>query len=117
MSDPQTSAGGILNITIKDKPALYEAYMPFIRNGGLFYPTLKPYRLGDEVLLLLTLMEESERMAVAGRVVWITPPGAQNRRRTGIGVQFNPKDEGVTQKRIEVYLAGVLDSARPTLTL
>ena len=117
MSEAQSSPGGILNIAIKDKPALYEAYMPFVRNGGLFYPTVKPYRIGDEVLLLLTLMEESERIAVAGRVVWITPVGAQNRRRAGIGVQFSAKDGGATQKRIEVYLAGALDGDRPTLTL
>lgn len=117
MSEAPASPGGILNIVIKDKTALYEAYMPFVRNGGLFYPTLKPYRMGDEVLLLLTLMDDSERIAVAGRVVWITPVGAQNRRRAGIGVQFSAKDGGATQKRIEVYLAGTADSDRPTLTI
>ena len=49
---------GILSLTIKDKGALYAAYMPIIKNGGLFNPTPKPYRLGDEVFILLTLMEE-----------------------------------------------------------
>lgn len=117
MSEAQSSPGGILNVAIKDKAALYEAYMPFVRNGGLFYPTIKPYRMGDEVLLLLTLMDDSERIAVAARVVWITPVGAQNRRRAGIGVQFSAKDGGVTQKRIEVHLAGAVDSGRSTLTL
>ena len=117
MADTSTSPGGILNIAIKDKAALYNAYMPFLRNGGLFYPTIKPYRIGDEVLLLLTLMDDSERIAVAGKVAWITPAGAQNRRRAGIGVQFSAKDEGATQKRIEVYLAGALDKDQPTLTL
>lgn len=81
------------------------------------YPTIKPYRMGDEVLLLLTLMDDSERIAVAARVVWITPVGAQNRRRAGIGAQFSAKDGGATQKRIEVHLAGAIDSERPTLTL
>lgn len=32
---------GILSLTIKDKSVLYAAYMPFIRNGGLFIPTNK----------------------------------------------------------------------------
>jgi type IV pilus assembly protein PilZ len=117
VSEAQSSPGGILNVAIKDKAALYEAYMPFVRNGGLFYPTIKPYRMGDEVLLLLTLMDDSERIAVAARVVWITPVGAQNRRRAGIGVQFSAKDGGATQKRIEVHLAGAVDSERSTLTL
>ena len=43
---------GILSLAIKDKSVLYAAYMPFIRNGGLFIPTNKHYRLGDEVFML-----------------------------------------------------------------
>ena len=30
---------GILSLTIRDKSSLYAAYMPFIKNGGLFIPT------------------------------------------------------------------------------
>ncbi|MGD8309819.1 MAG: pilus assembly protein PilZ, partial [Chromatiales bacterium] len=30
---------GILSLTIKDKNALYAAYMQFVKNGGLFIPT------------------------------------------------------------------------------
>lgn len=51
---------GILSLTIKDKSVLYAAYMPFIRNGGLFIPTNKNYKLGDEVFMLLNLMEAGE---------------------------------------------------------
>ena len=40
---------GLLTLTIKDKSALYLAYMPFVRNGGLFIPTNSAYNLGDEV--------------------------------------------------------------------
>ena len=62
-----TPRQGILTLTIKDKSALYVAYMPFIKNGGLFIPTSKAYRLGDEVFILLTLMDQAERLPVAGR--------------------------------------------------
>lgn len=107
---------GILSLTIKDKAVLYAAYMPFIVNGGLFIPTSKQYRLGDEVFLLLTLMEEPEKIPVAGKVVWITPRGAGGTRAAGIGVQFN--DEGdMARKKIETYLAGALQSDRPTHTM
>jgi type IV pilus assembly protein PilZ len=107
---------GILSLTIKDKAVLYAAYMPFVKNGGLFIPTSKQYHLGDEVFLLLTLMEEPEKIPVAGKVVWITPRGAGGTRATGVGVQFN--DEGVTaRKKIETYLAGALQSDRPTHTM
>jgi type IV pilus assembly protein PilZ len=84
---------GILTLTIKDKAVLYAAYMPFIKNGGLFIPTAKNYQLGDEVFLLLNLMDEPDKIPVAGKVVWVTPKGAQGNRAAGIGVKFNEEDE------------------------
>ncbi len=107
---------GILTLSIKDKAALYASYMPFIKNGGLFIPTNKEYRLGDEVFILLTLMEDPERIPVAGRIVWLTPRNAQGKRQQGIGVQFSSQDNGDTQKKIDAYLAGV-STERPTHTM
>ena len=71
---------GLLTLTIKDKSALYLAYMPFVKNGGLFIPTNSNYRLGDEVFMLLNLMGDDEKLPVAGRVIWVTPKGAQGKR-------------------------------------
>ncbi len=108
---------GILSLTIRDKSALYAAYMPFIKNGGLFIPTAKSYGLGDEVFMLLTLMEDKERMPIAGRIVWITPKGAQSNRTAGIGVQFSELDKGQTRNKIENFLAAALKSERQTHTM
>jgi type IV pilus assembly protein PilZ len=108
--------GGILNLTIQDKAILYSAYMPFIRNGGIFIPTNKSYKLGDEVFMLLNIMEAEDRIPVAGKVVWITPRGAQGNRTAGIGVQFSDQDD-TARRTIENYLAGSLESDRPTHTL
>lgn len=107
---------GILTLTIKDKSVLYAAYMPFVRHGGLFIPTQKNYQLGDEVFLLLNLMDEAEKVPVAGKVIWVTPKGAQGSRAAGIGVQFNAEDDAA-RTRIEAYLAGTLNSDRPTHTM
>ena len=117
MARPGGAQPGILTLNIKDKSALYVSYMPFIKNGGLFIPTTRDSKLGDEVFLLLTLMDSTERLPVAGKVVWVTPRGAQGKRQQGIGVQFSPQDGGVTQKKIEAILAGTLGSDRPTHTL
>lgn len=118
MSEDQPQARqGILSLTIRDKNALYAAYMPFVNNGGLFIPTNKQYHLGDDVFILLNLMEETERIPVAGKVVWITPRNSEGYRSTGIGVQFSDKDNGSTRARIENYLAGALGSERPTHTM
>ena len=117
MARPGGAAPGILTLNIKDKSALYVSYMPFIKNGGLFIPTTRDSKLGDEVFLLLTLMDSSERLPVAGKVVWITPKGAQGKRQQGIGVQFSSQDGGATLKKIEGYLAGALGADRPTHTM
>ena len=109
--------GGILSLSIKDKSSLYAAYMPFVKNGGLFIPTNKKYKLGDEVFMLLTLMDEKEKLPVAGKIVWITPTGSQGNRLAGIGVQFSDQDNGQIRNKIEGYLAGALKSDRQTHTM
>ncbi|MDF1781020.1 MAG: PilZ domain-containing protein [Alcanivoracaceae bacterium] len=116
MKMPGGAGGGILSLTIKDKAILYSAYMPFVRNGGLFIPTNKDYKLGDEVFLLLNLMDESDKIPVAGKVVWVTPKGAQGNRTAGVGVQFSDQDD-TARRTIENYLAGSLESDRPTHTM
>jgi len=120
--EPGKGAPGIVTLNIADKMALYQAYMPFIKNGGLFITAGrgdedKKYTLGDEVFLLLNLVEHGERMPVAGKVVWVTPAGAQGQRPTGIGIQFSAQDAGATQQKIETFLAGMINSERSTHTL
>ena len=116
MAGKRGARNGILSLAIKDKAVLYAAYMPFIRNGGLFIPTKKEYELGDEVFMLLNLMDEAEKLPVAGKVVWITPKGAGGTKAAGIGVQFNDQDD-VGRSKIETYLAGALQSDRHTHTM
>ena len=107
----------LLTLTIKDKSALYRAYMPFVINGGLFIPTNSSYSLGDDVFMLLNVMGEEEKIPVAGRVIWVTPKGSQGNRTAGIGVQFSEQDQGNTQQQIETYLAGALGGDKATYTM
>lgn len=109
---------GILSLAIKDKAQLYGSYMPYVKGGGIFIPTTKRYSLGDEVFLLLSLLEDKDRLPVAGKVVWVTPPGSQGNRAAGIGVQFADSAEAETVKgKIETLLAGMLESDKPTQTM
>ncbi len=116
MVKTQGMNSGILSLTIKDKNVLYAAYMSFLKNGGLFIPTNKDYPLGEEVFLLLNLMDQPEKIPVAGKIVWITPKGAQNNRAAGIGVQFNEQNE-IVRGKIEAYLVGILSAERLTHTM
>ena len=108
---------GVLSLTIKDKSALYAAYMPYVKGGGIFIPSNRPYKLGEEVFMLLTLMDSKEKIPVAGHVVWVTPAGAQGGRTAGIGIQFSEKDSGLARNKIETILVGQMNSDRSTHTM
>ncbi len=108
----------VLSLSIKEKAALYAAYMPYLKNGGIFVPTNRPYNIGDEVYLILTLLDDPTRIPVAGKVVWISPSGGGASKTPGIGVHFPADDSGqAARKRIEDALGAALRSVRPTHTI
>ena len=111
-----TPGNGILSLSIADKQVLYSAYMPFLINGGLFISSQTSYQIGSEVFLMLRLMEDPERIAVLGKVVWVTPSRKTGRRNSGFGVQFTDRDS-IAQSRIESLLAGQFDKDLMTQTL
>jgi len=88
-----------LSITIKDKAVLYAAYMPFLKNGGLFIPTKKTFVMGEECSLVISLLDDENRYSVMGRVVWITPSGSPTNKAGGIGVEFAESIDGETIRR------------------
>ena len=108
----------VLSLVIVDRNALYAAYMPFLKGGGLFIPSNKPYKLGDEVFMLLTFMDSKERVPISGRVAWVTPENAIGTHTPGIGIQFSAQDAGMVRARIETLLLGEQSlSDRPTHTM
>jgi type IV pilus assembly protein PilZ len=110
---PQAPRPSVLSLAIKEKAALYAAYMPFLKNGGMFVPTTKPYKIGDEIYLILSLMDDVNKYPIAGKVAWITPPGANNNKAQGIGVHFPADETGQRAKlRIEEILGAALRSLR-----
>lgn len=114
----QSPRPGAISLNIKDKSILYAAYMGYVRGGGIFIPTARPYKLGDEIFMLISLTDDPAKLPVAGRVVWVTPSGCHGNRVQGIGVQFKEDESGVqARRRIEGLLGGQLQSGRPTHTL
>jgi type IV pilus assembly protein PilZ len=115
---PNIPRPSVIQLAIKEKPALYAAYIPLFSEGGIFIPTSREYRLGDDVYVLLSLPEDPQRYPVAGKVAWVTPAKAANKRTQGIGIQF-PKDEKsrLLKLKIEEILGAGLASERPTQTI
>lgn len=108
----------VIQLAIKEKAALYAAYIPLFKEGGLFIPTAREYKLGDDIYVLLTLPEDMQRYPVAGKVAWVTPARAAGNRTQGVGVRF-PADEKsrLLKIKIEEILGAHLASDRPTQTI
>ena len=126
MSDLSSDSGiptapnrpSVLSLAIKEKAALFAAYMPFLKNGGIFVPTNKNYRIGEEIYLILTLLDDPAKYPIAGKVAWITPAGAGNNKSQGIGVHFPDDESGKRIRlRVEDALGGALRSIRATHTI
>jgi len=114
---PEKARNSVISIAIKDKQALYMSYMPFVKNGGLFVPTKKDYDLGDEMFLLVKIMDEIEPVHISGKVIWISPPGALGNRPRGVGVQFVGDDARTTVNLIESKLGASVSLTRATHTM
>jgi len=114
-STPQPAS--VLDVVITDAQALYQAFMPFIRDGGLFIATHQTFQLGDKVILQLRLMAEPTPYSVSAQVIWLTPGGAQGGRMPGIGVQFDANTSATLLPRLLAYIPDALTSTQATQTL
>lgn len=112
------SRPSVIQLVFREKGALYAAYVPILLDGGLFVPTTREYKLGDDIYLLLSLPDDPQRYPVAGKVAWITPANASGGRTQGVGVRF-PNDEKtrLLKLKIEQLLGTQLQSAKPTQTI
>lgn len=117
---PSTAAArpSVIQLVFREKGALYAAYMPVFSEGGLFVPTTREYRLGEDIYLLLSLPDDPQRYPVAGKVGWITPANASGGRTQGVGVRF-PTDEKTRALRVKIeeILGTSISSAKPTQTI
>ena len=119
---PATASAGarpsVIQLVFRDKTALYAAYIPLFAEGGLFVPTNRDYRLGEDIYLLMQLPDDPQRYPVAGKVGWITPHNASGGRTQGVGVRF-PVDEKTRQikLKIEEMLGTMVSSSKPTQTI
>ncbi len=122
MSTPGTTGSSsrpsVIQLVFRERGALYAAYIPLLAEGGLFVPTTREYRLGEDIYLLLSLPEDPQRYPVAGKVAWITPANASGGRTQGVGVRF-PTDEKTRalKVKIEEILGTSIQSAKPTQTI
>jgi type IV pilus assembly protein PilZ len=115
---PGNARPSVIQLVFREKGALYAAYMPVFTDGGLFVPTTREYKLGEDIYLLLSLPDDPQRYPVAGKVGWVTPANASGGRTQGVGVRF-PSDEKTRglKIKIEEVLGTTISSTKPTQTI
>ena len=128
-SSPPTTTMGATNVTpikrpdvislnLKGKSALYASWLPLLKGGGLFMQTTKNHQLGDEVLVVLTFLDEPAKVPMTGKVVWVNPAHATGNRPQGVAISLPDNEVGKElKKKIEGILAPVAKSDRVTHTL
>lgn len=108
----------VIQFTLKDLPGLAAAYMPILKDGGLFVPTSRNYLLGDSVYVLLTLPDDPQRYPVAAKVAWVTPPNSTAGRARGVGIRFSHDEMSAALKtRIEAALSNFVSSDNTSQTI
>jgi type IV pilus assembly protein PilZ len=118
VAQPASSRPSVIQLSIKEKAALYAAYIPLFTDGGIFIPSSRDYRIGDDVYVLLSLPDDPQRYPVAGKVAWVTPAKAQGGRTQGVGIRFPADDKSKQLKlKIEEILGSALASEKPTQTI
>ena len=108
----------VMTLAIRDQAGLASTYMPFVQGGGIFVPTTRQANLGDDLYLIMTLLEDPTKYAVPGKVVWITPAGTTGRPQ-GLGIQFAARNEAGEQvkAKFETLIGSTAVSSRQTHTL
>ena len=108
--------GGIIQANMPDKESLQASYMPYVQGGGLFVTSTQDVELGQELLVIASLPNMSQKYPVTGKVIWVSPK-RNGMKPQGFAVQLGG-DKGVAfRNEAERLLAGSLAADRPTFTM
>jgi len=90
------------------KKSLHQAYMRFIKGGGLFIRSNDLPLMGQSLKLAIQLPDKTESCQIAGKVVWLTPAGSH--KPAGFGLQLLGEVSQALCHTIETCLDDLLQS-------
>ncbi|MEZ5535805.1 MAG: PilZ domain-containing protein [Thiolinea sp.] len=93
-----------LTLSLLDRNEVHNHYLPMIQGGGIFVPTALNLAFYSDVLLQVDLLSERQKASIPGKVVWVTPAGAQRGLMKGVGIKF----AGEHQPRIQQYFESLI---------
>lgn len=108
--------GGLTQVNINDRATLQASYMPYILGGGLFVPSKNAVKMGDEVFVLAGLPDQSQKVPLTGKVIWISQK--QNGiKPQGFAIQLTGEKGIYYKMEAEKLLAGSMSLDRPSFTM
>lgn len=108
--------GGIIQVNIADKATLQASYMPFVQGGALFVPTKQAVKMGQEVFVLATLPDQTQKIPLTGKVVWISYKQSHFKPQ-GFAIQLVGEKGVFYKNEAEKLLAGSKSMDRPSYTM
>ena len=108
--------GAIIQVNMPDRANLQACYMPFVAGGGLFIASKQEVKMGDELLVIASLPEQSQKFPLTGKVIWISPKQNGNKPQ-GFAIQFGGEKGVAFRNEAEKLLAGSLTADKPTFTM
>ena len=112
----QPQMGGIIQVNIPDRATLQASYMGYVQGGGLFVPSKQKVKMGQEIFILATLPEQSQKIPLTGKVIWVSQK--QNGiKPQGFGIQLSG-DKGIFFKNeAERLTTGLKSAGRRSYTM
>lgn len=112
----QPRMGGLLQVNITDRAMLQASYMPYINGGALFISTKQPVKMGEEVFVLATLPNQSQKIPLTGKVVWISYKQT-GMKPQGFAIQLAGEKGIYYKNEAEKLLAGSMSADLPSFTM
>ena len=110
-----------IHCVFADEKELYNSYMSFLTNGGLFIrskPGVVPkVTIGEELDLSITLPKAPKVYSLKVKVVWITPVGVKGNKPPGYGVAFLGEDAKLLNSKIVKCVGALISAGQPTDTI
>lgn len=108
--------GGLLQANICDRASLQASYMPFIQGGALFIPSKQNVEMGEEVFVLATIPNQTQKIPLTGKVVWISFKQS-GMKPQGFAIQLTGEKGSYYRMEAEKFLAGSMLSDLPSFTM
>lgn len=112
----QPRMGGLIQANIADRVTLQASYMPFVHGGGLFISSKQGVKMGEEVFVLASLPEQSQKIPLTGKVIWISYKASASKPQ-GFAIQLMGEKGNYYKMEAEKILAGSRSSELAGFTM